>query len=332
MKKHTSFIFGLLAIQCNYCRGKHIYNNVLKSNQDLQVTTSIDRQLKGDNCFPTASVTCKLQSDNSKCDNIIVQPGECGIVPVQYKFKFCNTNKKETITLKKNKTFGKIFNKKISVNTNDLPPGKCRTKKVNYKLNTCTKQRVNGQLKVEGKIPIQQGDDYCYGFDFYSKQIKKLEAATKPPDVELTLECYVESEKGSGNYDKECDDLEVEDFSQSVSNDGTTRTRRNLEESDGGSEGEDSFIKDFLFIYALKNDSGEDVLINDVTVLFNEMEFELADFGEKMTIPSNKNFTSVGDVVSVDLTAFNGESMSIGGKASLTKKLNIETGVPIPIP
>ena len=336
MKKHTLFIYGLL-LQWNPCKGKQTFHDFLKSNHDIQSTTNIDRQLKGENCFPTASVQCKLRSDNSKCEDIIVQPGECGIVPVQYQFKFCNTNKKHTISLKKNKTFGQIFNKKITVNTNDLPPGKCRTKKVNYKLNTCKKKRVNGQLKVEGKIPVQ-GDDYCYAFGFYSKQIKKLEAVTKPPDVSLSLECYVESDKGSGDYDKECDDLEVEDFLASQSDSSTTR--RDLQESSTESDdGADAFFKDFLFIYKLNNDSDEEVLISDVTVLFNELEFELVDFGDNVTVAPNALFTSAGDVVNVDLTEFNGDAVSIGGEATavgevsdLTVSVDIEKGLPIPIP
>lgn len=333
MRSYPLLALGLL--QFHYCYAKNSTSAIQKQSY-LPISssaTNIGRYLNGrggDNCFPTANVKCNLRSDNSKCEDIIVKPGECGVVPVQYKFKFCNTNNKLAVSLKANKTFGKIFNKKIQMNTKPLLPGECRTKKVNFKLNTCNKKMITGQLKVEGKIPIE-GDDYCYAFDYYSKKITKVEAVTKPPNVELVLECYVESVKGSGIHDKACEDMEVKDF-QAV----TATTRRHLQESDAE---DDNFLKDFLFIYKLENDSDEEVIISDVTVLFNDMEFQLVQFGDEVFVAANTDFTSDGDIVTVDLSEFGGESLIIGGSATavgdesnLTVEVDIQTSLPIGIP
>ena len=320
-------------LQAHFCYAKKITDDIQKNidNQISSSVTHIKRQMRGENCFATADVKCKLQSDDSDCEDMIVKSGECGIVPVQFKFKFCNTNEKLTIFLKEKKTFGNIFKRQISMNTKPLVPGKCRTNKVNSKVNTCKMSRINAQLKVEGKIPIKNGDDYCYAFDYYSKKIRKFEAISKPPNVKLFLECYVESVNGSGIYDKECGDMDVTDFQAAPA-------RRHLQESSGSTEF-DNFLKDFLFIYKVKNDSGEQVQVSDVTVLFNALEFELVGIDDNVVVAPNSDFTSEGDIVSVDLSQFGGDSITIGGQATavgeasaLTVTVDIEQSLPIGIP
>ena len=291
-------LFTLLQFQLLSCYANYITDDTSKKEIIHPTSSSVThngRHLRGENCFPTADVQCRLRSDNSKCEDIIVQNGECGLVPVQFKFKFCNMNEDLTITLKEEKTFGKIFNKQISMNTKPLVPGKCRMKKVNSKVNTCKKSHVTAQLKVEGKIPIKKGDDYCYAFYYYSKKITKVEAFNMPTlDWDIELECFAESMKGSGVYDKPCENLELKDFQ-------ATPTRHYQEES-------------FLFIYKLKNDSGEEVQISDVTVLFNDLEVHLVQ--DYVTVSPHSDFTSDGDVVNVNLNQFGGGSIGIGGAAT----------------
>ena len=276
------------------------------------ITSSDSRYMKQKTCSVSANVQCKVQKDNSNCKDIIVKPGECGMVPVVFKFKYCNENKEFTVNFKKRKTVGKIYNSKVSVNTRPLPPLKCRTKKVDYIVDTCDRNRIHSQLKVEAKIPIY-GENYCYDFFFYSKRIKKLQAIEIPtreptiqePNIELVLECYVESNPGSGIFDKECEDLDDTDFQASFD-------YRYLQDTSNPPEDDTRHMK-FMFVHKFANKSYKDVFVDNFTVYFNDKDFVLLK-GHNLTIPPFYEYSSEGNMINVDLNA--GESFTISGEAT----------------
>jgi hypothetical protein len=281
------------------------------------------------NCSVSAKVECKLKKDNSNCEDIIVQPGECGVIPVQFKFKYCNKNEDVTLEFKKQKTVGKIYNKKVSVNRSPLPPLKCRIKKVDYNVDTCKKSRIHSQLKIEAKIPIA-GDDYCYAFFFYSRKIKKLQAVEipvptlspvqiPPPKVNLTLECYVETIPGSGVFDKECEDIGEPDFQATPVNSRSLQDTSNIPQ-------DDKYHKTFMFVYKLANKSDEDIFVDNVTVHFNDEDFVLLPKGDSLIISPFHEYTSEGQIFEVEL--FAGDYITISGEATaLESRSNQSIGV-----
>ena len=143
-------------------------------------------------CSITSDVYCEVDSTGQSCNNLSVPREDCNEQePMTFTFEYCSNEQTEDVQLIADRTNALIETVPVqNLDTRDLPPGVCRTRRVRRNINTC-KRFFSASLKVEGKR--QNPEDYCFAWDFYRVYIDRpgetpapspAAERTDPPTVE----------------------------------------------------------------------------------------------------------------------------------------------------
>jgi len=144
--------------------------------------------LEGDECFVTASVTCRVDRTGEDCKDYIVPINECNTEELmKFTFEYCN---KEDTFLKFHTQKFMALVERLPVSgfdLTDLPSKECRYFTEIRPINTC-KRFFSSSLKFEGRRDGGVGD-YCNAYDFERIGIVRLDDSPlipgdgKPDDV-----------------------------------------------------------------------------------------------------------------------------------------------------
>lgn len=127
-------------------------------------------------CDFSAAITCTVDDTGQPCDGYEVTREDCEDVDMKFVFKYCNLDPTNTVTLKDQLTIGLVEMVDVDLeleSASTLIPSQCHTVETIRKIDTC-KNFFSASLKVEGKRgPKMDGDDYCYGWNFYRGYIRR---------------------------------------------------------------------------------------------------------------------------------------------------------------
>jgi hypothetical protein len=201
----------------DYCFAWDFYRHTIK-RPDMVPTRSPTN--KAVSCNVSSKVSCEVDWNGQPCSELISPLEGCGKEAVTFTFEYCNNESFKTIDLISGDTDGTInmkslppgtmaftYKRPVDVNVETMFPGECRTITESRYVNTC-RPTIEASLKVEGWRGDGDVGDYCFAWDFYKTNIKRVDATptrspTSPCDVSASISCVVESTK------KPCDQLVV---------------------------------------------------------------------------------------------------------------------------
>ncbi len=91
-------------------------------------------------------------------------------------YTYCNDEDliANKIILLPSKTYGKLYKDKISLDNSDLPAGQCRSILQLGEVDTCSRNYVNAEMKIEGWKSFQDNSgSYCHLYKHYFPRIHK---------------------------------------------------------------------------------------------------------------------------------------------------------------
>ena len=198
--------------------------------------SAVHGQEAGMNCPISSKVWCKLDNgdDCETLEETDSRPNSCGPRRITMYYEYCNLKDSNNVRPRK-KTVAKFRNEIINIDLErdtDMRGNGCRTSTYTTVIDNCDIIWVTGDLKFEGnrldsnnEIIVawdpntkQSNEDYCYAYDIYKKRVvnKDVEDPNKPmtpdptPQIDVAIDCKVESTPGSGFYNSSCQKIPMD--------------------------------------------------------------------------------------------------------------------------
>ena len=220
--------------------------------------SAVHGQEAGMNCPISSKVWCKLDNgdDCETLEQTDFRPDSCGPRRITMYYEYCNLKDSNNVRPIQKKTVAKFRNEIINIDLEkdtDMRGNGCRTATYTTVINNCDIIWVAGDLKFEGNrldsnneiivawdpTTKQSNEDYCYAYDIYKKRVvSKDQAPTGPelpypkPDIDVTIECEVESTPGNGFYNSSCQKIPMDSSLPCLRDVKYTYTVRNTGEFD----------------------------------------------------------------------------------------------------
>lgn len=215
--------------------------------------SAVHGQEAGMNCPISSKVWCKLDNgdDCETLEETDFRPDTCGPRRITMYYEYCNLKDSNNVRPIEKKTVAKFRNEIINIDlekNTDMRGNGCRTATYTTVIDNCDIIWVTGDLKFEGnrldsnnEIIVawdpntkQSNEDYCYAYDIYKKRVvSKDQAPTGPglpypkPDIDVAIECEVESTPGNGFYNSSCQKIPMDSSLQCLRDVKYTYTVRN---------------------------------------------------------------------------------------------------------
>ena len=108
------------------------FPNKLTDTPTAAPTTPLDM------CAISSSISCKIIETNVDCNDMIVQPGQCGDIDLQLEMNLCNFEQRRSIFFDPLLTSASINEQNLpDLDTSELPPRTCRSKEYNTMVSSC---------------------------------------------------------------------------------------------------------------------------------------------------------------------------------------------------
>lgn len=243
----------------------------------------------------SGTISCKVLSDNSNCEDIIVRKDLCQTVPIVMEYTYCN---EEVLSFNKivilpSTTYASLYGaNRISLDNSDLPSGKCRSIYQSGEVDTCTRSRVNAEMKVEGwKQFINNNGSFCNVYKHYFPKLVKYTKATTSariqlyPNFTLVLRCHLETTRGGKMFSVPCDQLSSDYF---------TKSARLQERFD--------YKRNIKYQFMVINHGSEAIQMNDISVLIGDERRTV--FGNQVLVQANSRRVVASFIELVDFYLF----------------------------
>lgn len=275
---------------------------------------------KNRNCEFTGSISCTVLSDNSDCKDLYIRKDLCSKIDVMIDYQYCNneTEQKNKILFIPSLTFAELYEEeRINLQHDTLEAGTCRSTRQRGIVDTCTRNRINADMKIEGwKESNQNFGSYCHVYQHYFPKINKYtkaptQAPTKapvfqsPPQYDLIVECMLENFKGSGAYSIPCDQLDFDYF---------VNSQPPGEELD--------FVRGINYDFIIKSETGEKVRVNDISVNDNGTIKNVIS-NQDVLVPPGDEVLVAQFTEPVDFGAYSGDTFKMDAIADV---VGLESG------
>ena len=258
-------------------------------------------------CSLSGTISCIVLSDNSDCEDIVVRKDLCQTVPIVMKYTYCN---EEVLSFNKivifpSNTYANLYGiNRIRLDSSDLQPGQCRSIYQSGEVDTCTRSRVNAEMKVEGwKQYINNYGSYCNLYKHYfPRLIKYTKSPTSAPiylypNFTLVLRCYLETTRGGKMFSVPCDQLSSDYFFKSAQPQEGFDYKRNIK-----------------YQFMVINHGNEVIQMNDISVLLGDERNTV--FGDRVLIQANSRRVVASFIKLVDFYTYSEQVFSLFAETS----------------
>ncbi len=257
-----------------------------------------------------------VQNENrTDCKDLIIQMDECEKLPVLMNYTFCNHEvlAADQIIVLPSLSYTDLYEqdrKRLVIST--LPAGQCRSQMKAGIVDTCTRNRVNADMKLEGWKKFRRNyGHYCHVYKHYFPLIRKV---LPRPSFEVVTLCYVESVKGNGDFTVPCDDIDLEYFLNSL------RVMMNRDVITGTSTNNVDYERNVKYEFVVKSSTGEEVTVDDIKVTIDGETFVIPVADGKINIPKGGSI-SVGEFQKeIDFSKYSGGNLEVTSDITVTGK------------
>ncbi len=277
----------------------------------------IRRELRpnpGFNCLVTASIDCFVVSDRrTDCKELKIRRDLCGKIDVMMSYTYCN-EEEDPIILREGLTQASIYDDfSLALNKKAMEPKECRTMYRQKAIDTCQRNWIVASLKVEGwKRFYENADNYCFAYTHYYPPINKYDPPTQPPLPNIpvippvlatTALCYLETFVGSGEFTKQCEDLDL-DYIE-LSRLSTPNRRRVL-----STRGADDYKRNIKVVFKIENQSQEDLDVLTAGMIFNNDYYNIIGPNDGVVVTMTESLLLERQFV-IDFAVYSGQDLDV---------------------
>ena len=281
------------------------------------------------NCVMSSSVKCKVADTGKECNTLkLNKRANCKDTKFVFTFRFCSMEDESKIVLFNRPTQAKVYNTKVpgvkKFKKKIVKPKECRRKIFRTEFNPCDRRMIFASLKVEGIIPEEAEENYCYSWAWYSTEPQFIEPILKPPTAGPTsrpsfaptvnttdipgliseIECLVKGIVGSVDCGEFID--EVNENNGGRRRASSTEATRSLHSSID-TTGSRLKIEGLTSITNGSRDN-EPIQINNYRVTINEVEKNLLAEGEVLILQPDETYSRSGFL---DLFEYSGKTLDL---------------------
>jgi hypothetical protein len=152
-------------------------------------------------CRVATKVTCTIDSNGERCQDILVDEENCKKVGMTFEFEYCNSEENLPLDFRNENGIVALVNTSPVKGLDDttLSSGRCRKVKEKRSIDTC-KGSFSASLMVDGWRGKNAGDK-CYSYQFYHAKVKRK------PFPQCSISSHVRCLVSDTN--EECEDLVV---------------------------------------------------------------------------------------------------------------------------
>jgi hypothetical protein len=272
---------------------------------------------KNVNCDFSGKISCKvLDGNNTDCADMNIRRDKCSEVTILLTFTYCNdeTDPDNRIVIIPSLTYGDLYkSNRFQLNTDPLRHGKCRNFLKTGKVDTCTRNRVNAEMKIEGWKKFRRNyGSYCHIYEHYFPKINKYDPPVAP-EYEVTVKCFLENGKGTEDFSIPCDDLGPDYFE-----------KRRLRALQVGLEGvtvvetEVDYSRNVKYEFIIRSNAVETVRVDEISVLLDEVKTIIADTSDNIIVLPDQTITVASYETLVDFGTYSGDKFELGSSVIVT--------------
>lgn len=176
----TTLFFSAEARLGLFRRAKKDSNTLAAAESSIASSQETLEENNAATCPLTAGITCNVVQDGKQCNDIIVHPGRCDQIEVEYEFKYCNTQAIHQKGHGENISFvgsisvngGKLLEE--SILDHQLSQERCRILRHVVTVNNCA-HAFQADLEVQARI----GDDAICSASKQHKVLRPLFKSTQ---------------------------------------------------------------------------------------------------------------------------------------------------------
>lgn len=295
-------LFLALAISSTQVRSDESHSFSNDQSRDLQ-------KKKNENCDLSGEISCNVIADGTDCSDLNIRIDQCKELPVMMNYTFCNNEQvpEDKIIVLPSISYTNLYEisrKPLSFST--LQAGSCKSELRREIVDTCKRNRVNGDMKLEGWKTFKQNfGSYCHVYKHYFPKINKftLEPTSPPlpaPTFNVAILCFLEDLKGSKNFIVPCDDMNIQYFSDSFTNE-LFNYERNVQ-----------------YQFIIQSSSSETIKVDDIIVVLDNDRFIVEVPEDSVFIPEGKEVKVAEFTKEVDFSEFSGEQFELSSEITVT--------------
>ena len=286
------------------------------------------QQSRNQDCNISGEISCKVIGDNRDCRDLNIRKDKCKMLPIRMNFTFCNNQQlfADKIVILPSLSFQSLYEKRTRLSFATLPAGTCKSELRRGVVDTCTRNRVNADMKLEGWKRFRQNyGNYCHLYKHYFPKINKFTLAPTQsplpaPSFSVITKCFLEDVKGSKNFVVKCDDMDIEYFLNSLK----SQFQRKLVDTaviveEGVVEAESiDFERNVKYEFIIQSDTGEMIKVDGISVNLDDETF-IIEVPEGSQFIEKGTQVSIGDFAKkVDFSDFSGEEFEISSEITVT--------------
>ncbi len=306
--------------------GQYLYDEDDYSRQ-LQTQTR-----KNEDCDISGSISCRVISDGTDCRDLNIRLDQCKKIRVMMNYTFCNHEPlpADKIVIIPSKSYTNIYESfKERLSFAAVPASSCRSELKARIVDTCRRNRVNADMKLEGwKTKRPNYGSYCHVYKHYFPRINKYTIGPTPsplpaPSFQVITLCFLETIKGGGDYSIPCEELDLDYFLDSFARMLGNR-RRSLQQgleivagTEGG-ENDIDFERGLRYQFVIESQTGEEVTVDEIKVYIDGEEFVIATRGDNITVGSGQELLVGEFTKEVDFADYSDDDFEISSTITAT--------------
>lgn len=263
---------------------------------------------KNENCNISGEISCKVIGDNRDCRDLNIRKDKCKELPIMMNYTFCNNQQlpAEKVIIIPSLSFQSLYEKRNRLSFATLPAGTCKSELRRGVVDTCTRNRVNADMKLEGwKSFTENFGNYCHLYKHYFPRINRFTLAPTPsphpaPKFNVIIMCFLEDFKGSENYIVPCEDMDIDYFLNSHKSESI------------------DFERNVMYKYIIQSLAGETIKVEEISATLDDETFIIEDPEGSRFIEKGESVTVAKFTKNVDFSDFSGEDFGISSDITVT--------------
>ena len=263
---------------------------------------------KNENCDLSGEISCKIIADDTDCRDLDIRKDLCKELPVMMNYTFCNNEQlpEDKIIVLPSLSYTNLYEisrKPLSFST--LQAGTCKSELRREVIDTCKRNRVNGEMKLEGWKTFRENfGNYCHVYKHYFPKINKftLEPTPSPlpaPKFNVVTLCFLEDFKGSKNFIVPCDNINIQYFLDSYNENN-------------------NYERNVQYQFIIQSSTDETVKVDDIIVILEDDRFIVEGPENSVFIPKGNDVKLAELTKEVDFSEFSGEQYELSSEVRVT--------------
>jgi hypothetical protein len=295
--------------------------DIVPMDQDGDFMDNHSRSLfksKNRNCKFSASITCHVRDEEkTDCKDLNIRTDRCGELPILMNYTYCNNeiNEANRIIILPSLAYAKLYEtERVKLNTDPLRAGKCRSILQRTKTDTCKRNRVNADMKIEGWKKFRRNyGSYCHVYKHYFPKINKFDPPIAP-EYEVIANCFLENGKGTKDYSIPCETLNPDYFN----NRRRLRSLQEFELVEVEVESDIDFSRNIFYEFIISSNAEETVKVNEISILLDNERTTLKDDSDNIVVGAGETKVVATYSKLVDFSTYSGDAFELGSVIRVT--------------